>query len=82
MIRSIQYTIESEAKAVLPKYIIFMQDGLEVGYIDATYDFTNCPTELHSLGLGMIKGHKIYLPSREARIAERLSASKPKRRWW
>ena len=55
-------TIHDEPKVVVKNAFTFVKGGQEIGHVDAEYDFSNLPPQLHLLALNCInKGTKVYV---------------------
>jgi hypothetical protein len=77
-------TIKGQAKVVLQKFVIFVQNGKEMGHINASFDFSSLPPELHGVGLNMIpKCYRIDLPSCSSpTLTKPTKPSIEIKRWW
>jgi len=58
-------TVETEPKALFEGFITFVDHWGELGKIDATFDFSKLPPELHSIGLQLIRQSGIRMHMRD-----------------
>jgi len=58
------FTIRSEPKVIVERAVSFTCCGIPVGSIDATYDFSDLPPELHSMAIQTVlqRSMNICLP--------------------
>jgi len=72
----------SSAVMTHARYVEFVQNGVVVAVLPATFDFSNLPPELHSLGRAMVAGgFRVGLPGPPRPTAAAPQASIAKR-WW
>jgi len=58
-----EVSYRSSALMTHARYVEFVQNGVVVAVLPATFDFSNVPPELHSLGLAMVAGgFRVGLP--------------------
>ena len=75
--------ISSSSNVVVEDAIIFTKAGEVKGKIKATYDFSECPQELHSLGLMVLMRSRsnICLPIERQPIKRNLSTPEGRKIW-
>lgn len=79
-------TIKGSSKVTLSHAISFRLQGVEVGYLDATYDFTTMPPDYHGLALQCLLargGMTMHLDALvRAEQEESPPEPPPKPSWW
>ena len=72
--------IKSDPKVIINKKYLFTKGGVELGWIDAEFDFAHLPGDLHQIGLNMVAGTtQVYVALDQVKPIEEKSETKRKK---
>jgi len=72
--------IKSKPKVIVNKKYLFTRGKVELGWIDAEFDFTHLPENLHYIGIQMVAGTtQVYVTLDQVKPIEEKSEAKRKR---
>ena len=79
---SAQVTVPGEPKVTLPRAVVLMLHGEEIGSVDAVYDFAPMPEEYHELALQAVLARGAVTLHVGSQLRNMTPTEPTPRRWW